>query len=257
MGRLHLALLGTPEVHHAERILTFPTRKALALLIYLVTKESLHAREKLTALLWPESDEEHGRMTLRRTLALLRQSLDEGSESQSGMHLLVERETLGFNFASDFDLDLHRLNTASGLIRSQTRPSKEQGAEVLDESLRHLLSRLQETVHAYRGEFLEGFSLGDADDFDSWIGSQRAYWQRQMEGIFNRLSQLQFEGGEITNAIKTTTRWVAHDPLNEAAYRRLMRLHLVAGDRHSALEAYETCRALLQQEAADRTGAGN
>src|SRR5438128_1013343 len=84
-------------------------------------KESLHSREKLTALLWPESDEEHGRMTLRRTLALLRQTLDEGGELQGGMHLLIEREALGFNFASDFDLDLHQLNTASALLRSQAR----------------------------------------------------------------------------------------------------------------------------------------
>ncbi len=89
MGRLQLALLGTPQVRHCERTLTFPTRKALALLMYLVTKESLHSREKLTALLWPESDEEHGRMTLRRTLALLRQTLDEGGELQGGMHLLI------------------------------------------------------------------------------------------------------------------------------------------------------------------------
>lgn len=248
MGRLHLALLGTPEVRHAERVLAFPTRKALALLIYLVTKESLHPREKLTALLWPESDEEHGRMALRRTLALLRQSLDEGSTSQGGMHLLVEREALGFNLASDFDLDLHRLNTASALIRSQIRPFAEQGTEVPDETRRHLLSGLQEAVKVYRGEFLEGLSLGDAADFDDWISAQRAYWQRQMEGIFNRLSQLQFEGGEIVNAIETTTRWVTHDPLNEAAYRRLMRLHHAAGDRHSALEIYETCRAVLEQE---------
>jgi predicted ATPase/DNA-binding SARP family transcriptional activator len=248
MGRLHLAFLGTPEVRHAELILTFPTRKALALLIYLVTKESLHPREKLTALLWPESDEEHGRMTLRRTLALLRQSLDEGSESQGGMHLLVEREALGFNFASDFDLDLHQLNTASALMRSQASPPTEQRTEVPEESRRHLLSKLQQAVHVYRGEFLAGFSLGDASDFDDWIGAQRAYWQRQMEGIFNRLSQVQFEGGEIANAIDTTTRWVAHDPLNEAAYRRLMRLHLAAGDRYSALETYETCRALLEQD---------
>src|SRR5436305_14012108 len=162
MGRLQLALLGTPQVRHCERTLTFPTRKALALLMYLVTKESLHSREKLTALLWPESDEEHGRMALRRTLALLRQSLDEGSESPGGMHLLVERETLSFNFASDFDLDLHRLSTASALLRSQTRPSAEQGTDLQNKLRRYLVSTLQQAVDVYQGEFLEGFSLGDA-----------------------------------------------------------------------------------------------
>jgi len=36
MGQLHLALLGTPEVRHGGQIVTFRTRKALALLTYLV-----------------------------------------------------------------------------------------------------------------------------------------------------------------------------------------------------------------------------
>ena len=37
MSQLHLSLLGTPVVKHGEHILTFSTRKALALLVYLAT----------------------------------------------------------------------------------------------------------------------------------------------------------------------------------------------------------------------------
>ena len=68
MGQLDLAFLGTPEVRHAGQVVTFRTRKALALLVYLVVKGGLHSREKLTALFWPESDEEQSRATLRSTL---------------------------------------------------------------------------------------------------------------------------------------------------------------------------------------------
>ena len=35
MGDLYLALLGPPEVRHADQMLQFSTRKELALLIYL------------------------------------------------------------------------------------------------------------------------------------------------------------------------------------------------------------------------------
>ncbi len=38
MGRLHLAFLGSPTVHHDDRQIVFPTRKALALLAYLATE---------------------------------------------------------------------------------------------------------------------------------------------------------------------------------------------------------------------------
>src|SRR5215469_766041 len=88
MGQLHLAFLGTPEVRHSGQVVTFRTRKALALLIYLVVKGGMHSREELTALFWPESDEEQSRATLRSTLAYLRKTLGEMSDPQLS-HLLI------------------------------------------------------------------------------------------------------------------------------------------------------------------------
>lgn len=38
MSTLHLSLLGSPELRHGERILTLPTRKALAVLVYLAVE---------------------------------------------------------------------------------------------------------------------------------------------------------------------------------------------------------------------------
>jgi DNA-binding SARP family transcriptional activator len=111
MGQLNLSLLGTPEVRHAGQVLTFRTRKALALLIYLVVKGGKHSREKLTALFWPESDEEHSRATLRSTLVYVRTTLGEMS-NPAMPHLLIEHDAIGFNFASDFDLDLNTLQAA-------------------------------------------------------------------------------------------------------------------------------------------------
>src|SRR5437870_8650371 len=63
MGRLILRLFGTPEVSHAEQPLTFQTRKVLALLAYLAVEQGVHSCDKITALLWPESDEERRSMS--------------------------------------------------------------------------------------------------------------------------------------------------------------------------------------------------
>lgn len=52
--RLKLAWLGTPLVSFGNQPVTFRTRKALALLIYLTTEAGIHTREKLTALFWPD-----------------------------------------------------------------------------------------------------------------------------------------------------------------------------------------------------------
>src|SRR5438876_7303900 len=126
MGRLILRLLGTPEVSHMGKSLTFQTRKVLALLAYLVVEQGVHSRDKITALLWPESDEERGKASLRRALSYLRESLHEPSHERSdhvplpSTHVLVEHRTLSFNGASDFELDTQTLQAAFSLARRRS-----------------------------------------------------------------------------------------------------------------------------------------
>src|SRR5262249_6290434 len=49
-------------------------------------------------------------------------------------------------------------------------------------------------------------------------------------------------------AIAYARRLVAHDPLDEAGYRDLMRLLTAAGDRAGAARVYHECAAVLQRE---------
>jgi len=59
MGQIRMALLGPLDVCHAGEQLSVPTRKALALLAYLVVDGGAHTREELAGLLWPESVDRH------------------------------------------------------------------------------------------------------------------------------------------------------------------------------------------------------
>ena len=243
MGRLILRLLGTPEVSHAEQPLTFQTRKVLALLAYLAVEQGVHSRDKITALLWPESDEERGKASLRRALAYLRESLNEPSHERSRHvplqppHMLIEHYMLSFNTASDFEGDTQTLQTAFTLARRRSSGDP-----------RTHLAHLQMGASCYRGNFLDGLSLPDAPDFEDWLLLQRESWRRQANTVFDRLSEWQTEAGELENALETTTRWVEHDLLNEMAHTRLMQLHSALGDRSAALQAFERCRAVLERE---------
>src|SRR5437764_12753429 len=239
MGRLILRLLGTPEVSHAEQPLTFHTRKVLALLAYLAVEQGIHSRDKITALLWPESDEERGKASLRRALAYLRESLDEPSHNvpPPSTHVLIEHYTLSFNTVSDFEGDTQTLQTAFTLARRRSSGDP-----------RTHLAHLQLGASCYRGNFLDGLSLPDAPDFEDWLLLQRESWRRQANTVFDRLSQWQTEAGELENALETTTRWVEHDLLNEMAHTRLMQLHSALGDRSAALQAFERWRTVLERE---------
>jgi hypothetical protein len=110
MGRLMLRLLGTPEVSHAEQPLAFQTRKVLALLAYLAVEQGVHSRDKIAALLWPDSDEERSKASLR--LSYLRGSLDGASHERSchmplqPTYVLIEHYALSFNSAPDELIDV-------------------------------------------------------------------------------------------------------------------------------------------------------
>ena len=245
MSELHLALLGPPEVRHDGQPITFRTRKVLALLIYLAVEGHLHSREKLTALFWPESEESQGRMLLRRTLLLLRQSLHEDSEPPGSAHLLVERDALGCNFSSGIQLDLQAVQKAVQASREQLPPSLR---DTPQSDANPMVAQLQAAVALYRGNFLDGFYLDDAPDFDDWVRLQRQAWHTRITLVFDQLSLMQFHRGEIADAVETATRWLAHEPLNETVYQRLMRLHLAMGNRDAALRTYRACQNMLAEE---------
>ena len=171
----------------------------------------------------------------------LRHLLGEGADVFSVPHLLIKRDTLGLDLTSAIELDLHILLEAWTSARASTGTT----LTMPEEAHRTLLARLQRAISLPRGEFLEGFSLRDAPAFDDWVRFQREYWHLRTSEVFDRLSQMQFEAGELEAAIETVSRWLVLAPLHEDAYRRLMRLHFAAGDRAAALHAYDTCRARL------------
>jgi DNA-binding SARP family transcriptional activator/tetratricopeptide (TPR) repeat protein len=227
-------------------LVTFPTRKALALLSYLVVEGGVQPRERITALLWPESTADLGRAALRKTLAYLRQALDAHSPANQGQpYILADRDSLQFNPAAASLIDIWLLQAAA---QATHRPALSALGRSPSAYLHKLLEPLEQAVALLRGDLLAGFSLSDAPDFDDWATMQREVLHRQALQVFDRLSQLQFEAGELANAIATTTRWVAYDPLEEGAYRRLMQLHVANGDRSAALQAYATCCGVLERE---------
>jgi DNA-binding SARP family transcriptional activator len=144
MSTLKIALLGPPEVHHLNRRLVFSERKVLALLAYLVTEKGMQKREKLTRLLWPESDMAHGRTALRTTLLHLRQVLEAKTPPEHASHLLITHDALGLDMDSGIDLDLHALEAVYRLIRALPSPEAVQG-----EVRRALIAQLDRAATLY------------------------------------------------------------------------------------------------------------
>jgi DNA-binding SARP family transcriptional activator/predicted ATPase len=232
MARLSVRLLGPLQVIlDGELVTGFESDKVRALLAYLVFgTERPHRREKLAGLLWPDWPERSARTNLRRALANLRQVISDHQATLPFLH--ISRQTIQFNSASDAWIDVAAftdLLQAKGLSQ-QT------------------IHRLEQAVELYRGDFLEGFSVGDSPAFEEWVLLNRERLRRLVIEAFHRLAECHEQYGEYERGLEHAWRQVELDPWRENAHRQLMRLLALSDQRGAALAQYETCRRLLAEE---------
>ena len=238
---LSVRLLGPPEISFEGRGLKFGRKKALALLCYLATEGGRYPRRELAELLWPKSDERRARADLRSILTRIRKTLEVRL-------LAIEGDLLGVE-PRGIELDLRTLEAAVSLARSetsQTSPGESKDHDAVGR--RDLIAHLEETLGTYRGEFMEGFSLEDAPEFEMWLEAERARWRGVFGELCERLSRLQAEAGRLGEATETTRLWTRYAPLKEEAHLRLVELLSDAGESERALLAYENFRGTLSRE---------
>ena len=220
------------------RIATLTNRKAIALLAYLlIESDHAHSREFLFGLLWPDLPTAAAQNNLRVTWAQLQKALGiRVADAQP--HLIGDRLTLRFNPLSDYELDVARFRTLFEECRRHAHPDPHACSECA--------ARLTKALALVRGEFLEEFSLGDCEQFDNWLLIQREHFRLQVTSALEQLTAFQERSGQLHEAEHTIRRLLGYDPLNKSAYRQLMRVLARADQRSAALDAYETCRRVLE-----------
>jgi WD40 repeat protein/DNA-binding SARP family transcriptional activator len=226
MARLTLSLLGPLQVLLDGRPASgFESNKVRALLVYLaVESDRAHTRDSLAGLLWPDFSERSAHNNLRSALANLRGAI--GDRTAEPPFLVITRESIRFNPASDHALDVAAFKTSAGF-------SPDQLAVLAD---------------SYRGEFLEGFALPDSPPFGAWVLARREQYKRQAMEILGQLADQHEAAGMAEQAVNCVRRQLELEAWDESAHRRLMRLLAMSGRRDLALAQYEIGRRRLHDE---------
>jgi DNA-binding SARP family transcriptional activator len=232
---LRLELLGPPRIEAGRIPLRVDTRKAVGLLAYLACGERRHGRDELAALLWPDGDEAHARAALRRTLSVLNRALAAAGAGQ----VVADRAVLELP-ESGVDLDVVRFRR---LVRSC-----DVHGHAPDRGCPVCIEPLTVAVGLHRGDFMAGFALRDAPDFEAWQLAQVGALRRELAGALQRLAEAHAVEARWDPAIATTERWLALDPLQEPAHRQLIRLYAWSGQRSAAIRQYRRCVRLLDTE---------
>jgi DNA-binding SARP family transcriptional activator len=192
-------------------------RKHLALLVYLArSPHHTRSREHLIGLLWGDRPEAAARHSLREAVHVLRRCAGDDGVDTTG-----ERVRVGDGAV---DLDVDRLE-------AQAVKGDWAGAAALSV-----------------GEFLEGFSVPDAPEFEDWLAAERLTWKRRcVEVLAKRALELE-RSGHPSEGAEHARRALVLDPLSEAAAAAAVQALALAGERSAALDVYDGFAARLAQQ---------
>lgn len=212
-------LHGTPLLAESERL--------QALLAYLVLhSHTPQSRQHVAYLFWPDTSEAQARTNLRNLLHRLRRLLP-----QADTFIHADATLIAWRPDGPFVCDALEFDAAVEEAETRLQDGKTQAAE----------TALRRAVQLYRGDLLPGH-------YEEWLLSLRERFRQRAFRALELLTRLLEERQERGEAIRYGQTWLRLDPLNEEAYRCLMRLYTAQGNRAAALQAYHTCVTTLQRE---------
>ncbi|MEO8200143.1 MAG: tetratricopeptide repeat protein [Gemmatimonadota bacterium] len=214
-----LQLLGGATLRGPDGPLSGPVshRHRLALLALLTTSYPRPiSRDKLMALLWPESDDAHARSLLNLAAHVIRRALGEQALTSGG-------DGLGLN------LDL----VSADVIEFEAALARKDSDAAME---------------LYRGPLLDGFFLPDAPEFDRWIERERERLGRLFSGVLEGVAEARSLAGDHQAAVDAWLRLAWAEPFNSRVALRLIQALDAAGDRAGALHHARQHSQFLSQE---------
>ena len=192
-------------------------RKHLALLIYLArSPRRLRSRDHLVGLLWGDRGETAARHSLSEALRVIRRYVGDASVDTTGGQVRLAEA------AVEVDVDELELLADAG--------------------------QWQAASELVAGEFLEGFSVPGASEFEDWLAAERAGWRRRGVEVLVRCSDTLAQSGSTHEASELASRALALEPTSELALGAALRCLSLAGDRSGALDLFDRFRGRLSEE---------
>lgn len=217
---------------------TLRTRKESAIFAYLVEEAPRSfPREMIAELFWPDRPGNYARMNLRQALLGVRKTL--GGDESSNDFLKISDAAVQFNPASAW----WDTGEFTGHLQATVNH-----AHTHLHTCEECVQQFEQAVGCYHGDFLDGVTLGDVNNFQEWLVVHRERYFRHMLDALRSLSKIYSQRGSFDHAYRYAWRYVDLAPLEESAHRQLMRILTLSGRRNAALQQYQFCKAIIQRE---------
>lgn len=180
------------------------------------------ATEVLLAALWPGSDQQHGKASLRTAASRLRHVLGGGC---------LERTMAGLRLCNTWT-DVFAFRTLAAEVRNLMDAGE----------LGEVPGLARQADALYRGD------LRAHDDGSDWAQHERRNLALAYQSLLCDAADATAACGPAREALDFARRAQAVDLFSERACRALMRAYAELGELPQALREYERCRALLLEE---------
>jgi DNA-binding SARP family transcriptional activator len=196
--------------------------KSVALLAFVALQPGQAAsRDVLVELLWPRSDADQGRASLRQELRRMKKAMGPVFEA-----------------AIDAPPGQVALRPGAVLIDAATL---EQAAEARDSG------GLTTVLHLYGGPFLAPLAVNESP-FQDWVSIQGTRLEELTVDALLRLMLLDEAAGRLDRASVAARKLLGIDPFQEDVHAALIRIHAASGRIGAARQQLERCRALFMKE---------
>jgi DNA-binding SARP family transcriptional activator len=234
MPVLSVYLLGKFAAHiaHLATPVGLEIRKVQELLGYLLLHRGQpQHRETLAGTLWAETTPAQSRANLRKTLWQLHAALAPSATADATPLLDIQGEWLQIHPQADLWLDVTLFEQAYAASKGQC--GEELSAPVA--------AQLAEAVTLYRSDLLDGW-------YQDWCLLERERLQEIYLSLLDKLMGYAEAHAKYEQGLAYGTDALRYDQTREQIHRRMMRMHVLAGDRPAALRQYDRCRAILRED---------
>ncbi len=182
--------------------------------------------------LWPQADPAAGEKNFKINLHRLRKAIEPHAKKEFGYSYVVQKAGL-----ISFDSELVRLDVDEFLALSL------QGAE--HERVNRFEAALEcyeKAAALYKGDYFS------EEPYLEWISRKRDLLKGKYIEVLEKKARLHEELDQIQKAVETWQLVLDIEPYFEAAYQNLMILYADSGRKNRAMEVFEACLVLFQNE---------
>lgn len=208
MPKIEVQMFEIPCVKLDGKEVSFPFKRVDALFYYLICRKTA-TRQELVDLLWEDCAEDVGYKNLRHTIYTLRKVLG------ADLILTVPKTEVRLNPARELRSDLDRCD----------------GGEAADKE-----------------QFLRGFTVKNAPNFNAWVDQVREQMAaRTLSDLADGAAQAQ-EKGDLARAERLSLEYLNRDGLDEKMVMFLMKLYQRDGRYYKAANLYQRLKDKLAEE---------